>query len=144
MMGPLEVIVVGFEGERLTGGVARELDDIRSRKIIRVIDLLFVAKDMAGQVTVREVSDLSGSEADALGMTARPDQPGGRVGWFSETDLLAIADQLRPATSALVMLFEHAWAAQLRAAIVDAGGFMVARASMSEDVVDEFDALVSQ
>ena len=66
-LGPLEYLVVGFEGNQFTGQILAELQSAREKGIIRVIDLLVLMKDENGNITVAELSDLSGEEAERLG-----------------------------------------------------------------------------
>ncbi len=63
-LGPLEYLVVGFEGNRFTGQILSELRAARDKGIIRIIDLLLIMKDENGDITAMEMSDLSSEEAD--------------------------------------------------------------------------------
>ena len=50
-LGPLEYLVVGFEGNRFTGQILAELRAAQDKGIIRVIDLYAIKKDEQGNVT---------------------------------------------------------------------------------------------
>ncbi|MFL5664953.1 MAG: hypothetical protein ACJ8BW_26935, partial [Ktedonobacteraceae bacterium] len=63
-LGPLEYLVVGFEGNRFTGQILPELRAAREKGIIRVVDLFFLKKDEQGDTVAMELSDLSGEEAE--------------------------------------------------------------------------------
>ena len=58
-LGPLEYLVVGFEGNRFTGQILSELCAAKEKGIIRVIDLFVIKKDEQGNVTALALSDLS-------------------------------------------------------------------------------------
>ena len=58
-LGPLEYLVVGFEGNRFTGQILAELRAAQDKGIIHVIDLFAIKKDEQGNVTALELSDLS-------------------------------------------------------------------------------------
>ncbi len=60
VLGPLEYLVVGFEKYRFTGQILAELRAAQEKGIIRVVDLCVIQKDEQGNVTQRELSDLSG------------------------------------------------------------------------------------
>src|SRR5258708_87155 len=62
-MGPLEYVVIEFEGNHLTGEIVPELHRLRDLGIVRVVDLLLIQKDAQGSVSARELSDLSEEEA---------------------------------------------------------------------------------
>jgi hypothetical protein len=142
MIGPLEYVVVGFEGAFRTSDVVGEIDDLITDGVIRIIDLLFVTKDARGQSRFREIAELSDDEAAALGMVDDPSDQLEHLGWFSEDDMAAIATQLLPDTSAVVMLFEHVWAARLRTTVIGAGGYFLLEGRVPSDVTDEVEALV--
>jgi hypothetical protein len=54
-VGPLELVVLGFEGNGFTGEVADELDGLVSAGTIRLVDLAFATKDAEGHLTWAEV-----------------------------------------------------------------------------------------
>jgi hypothetical protein len=51
----------------LRGQILAELKEVRGRDVIRLLDLLFVARDEAGQVTAAELSDLPEEDRDRYG-----------------------------------------------------------------------------
>ena len=66
-LGPLEYLVVGFEGNRFTGQILAELRAAQDKGIIRVIDLHAIKKDGQGNVTELALSDLSPEVTTELG-----------------------------------------------------------------------------
>jgi len=69
-LGPLEYLVVGFEGNHFTGQILSELRAAQEKGIIRVIDLLVMKKNEQGNVTALELSELSEEEARPFGFLA--------------------------------------------------------------------------
>ena len=59
-LGPLEYLVVGFEGNRFTGQILSELRAAQEKGIIRVVDLLLLTKDESGNLAAVEMCDMSG------------------------------------------------------------------------------------
>ena len=57
-MGPVDYLVVEFPGNRMTGEGLPELVNLVDRGIIRIIDLLFVTRELDGSVAVAEIADL--------------------------------------------------------------------------------------
>ena len=49
-MGPVQLLVVGFEGGEPNGEILAELDRLREDDVVRLIDLAFVRKDDNGNV----------------------------------------------------------------------------------------------
>src|SRR2546428_5403457 len=70
-LGPLEYLVVGFEGNQFTGQILSELRTARDKGIIRIIDLLLIMKDENGDITAMEMSDLSNKKTEQFGPIAR-------------------------------------------------------------------------
>ncbi len=133
-LGPLEYLVVGFEGDRFTGQILAELRAAKEKGIIRVVDLLVLKKDGQGNVTVLELSDLSKEEAAELGPLA-----GGLLGLFAQEDIEQAAASIPNQSAAGLLLFEHTWAIGLRDAIRNAGGIPVAGGLVAPEVLQELE-----
>jgi uncharacterized membrane protein len=152
MLGPIQLLVVGFEtNEKFKGDIRRELTALRTRGVIRVLDLLFVLKDENGDVFAMEDTDLAPGEdvevgrliSQMLGLTEGAATPGGAdtnaltdtgadYGLTNE-DILEVADQIEPGTSAGILLIEHVWAAGLKQAIREAGGHPLAQGFLTPE-----------
>lgn len=139
ILGPLEYIVVGFEGNRFTGQILPELRAAREKGIIRVIDLLFIKKDENGDITATELRDLSEEEASQLGFSASD-----LLNVFEPDDIEAIASQMPDNSSTGLLLFEHTWAIPLKKAILNAGGVAVAGGLVAPAVVQMLEAELAQ
>jgi len=63
----VQLIVIAVEGGSFDRTVLDELRRLRERDAIRLLDLLFVAKDGRGDVVELEQSDFSADEGDAYG-----------------------------------------------------------------------------
>jgi hypothetical protein len=129
-LGPLEYLVVGFEGNRFTGQILAELRAAREKGIIRVVDLFVIKKDEQGNVTALELSDLSTEEATALGPLA-----GDLIGLFAQEDIDQVAADIPNKSAAGLLLFEHTWAIGLKEAIKNAGGVAVTGGFVAPDVL---------
>src|SRR3974377_776416 len=67
-LGPIQFLAVGFDRiDLFTGAIRRELQNLRSRGLIRLIDALFLIKDEDGGITRLEASDLTEEEKEQLG-----------------------------------------------------------------------------
>jgi hypothetical protein len=133
--GPMQVLVVGFDGTEFTGKIAAELRRLREHDIVRLADLIVVRKGADGDVETLETSDLSDAESEQLGSLAgaliglgaageqAPETDGALPGdvWF-------VADAIPAGTTAAVAVLEHRWAIPLRDAIQDSGGQLFADA----------------
>jgi uncharacterized membrane protein len=66
-IGPVQLIVLGFDHPEFHGEIIAELERLRESDTVRVIDSLAVYKDADGDVEVEHLSNLSEEEARELG-----------------------------------------------------------------------------
>ena len=137
-LGPLEYILIGFEGNRFTGQILRELRAAKEKGIIRIIDLLLIMKDENGDITALELSDLGGEDAEAFGPIA-----GDLLEVFEPDDVETAASDLPNNSSAALLLIEQTWAIPLKEAILNAGGIRVAGGSVRPEVVQMIEAEIA-
>ena len=140
--GPVQMLVLAFDGNRFRGEILPELERLKREGVVRVLDLLLVRKDSAGAITHLVASDLDWEEAATFGETmgtlaglAADGLPGAERGGmagmaemmdghlFDEDDAFRLEQLLPNETTAVVVLFEHLWAAPLLAAVARADGF---------------------
>jgi hypothetical protein len=131
-LGPLEYIVIGFEGNKFDGSIAREIEKVVEQKIIRLVDVVFVGKDAAGDVLIIEL-DAKDDPRFASFAPLLAD----RMGLFTPEDLATIASLLPPDTAGVALLFEHRWAVNIKDAMQAAGGFLVTRTVVPPEVLEE-------
>jgi len=130
---PLEYALIGFEGNKFSGKIVPELLDLAERGIVRFVDIVFIQKEEDGAVGTIELNDLDPELYEAFVPM------GEHVSSLFTTDDLAIAASKLPVNSAaMLILWENLWTANLRQAIVDAGGVLVERAQIAPEVVEEF------
>jgi hypothetical protein len=121
-LGPVDWIVVEFPGSDFgKGEVAPLLKDYVDRGLVRVLDLLFLKKDDDGAIEPFEIADLGEGE---LGEFRAFESEVATV--LSEQDVLELAETMDPGTSAVLLVWENAWAAPFGSAVRHAGGQLVA------------------
>src|SRR5262245_54742415 len=98
-VGPVEYIIVGFPENKFTGAIAPALIKLVESGTIRILDLLFIAKDADGNVLSFEFEDLEefASFADLDGDTG---------GLISPDDIEHAAAGLEPNSSAALLIWE--------------------------------------
>ncbi len=134
-LGPLEYVVIGFEGNRFDGSIAREIEKVVASKTIRLVDVVFVGRDADGAAVIIELSNTDDPRFASFAPLLTDVK-----GLFTPEDLEALADSLPLGTSGLALLFEHRWAENLKDAIGAAGGFLVQRVVVAPEVLDELSA----
>ena len=146
-IGPVQLLVLGFEEPEFHGEIIAELEKLRASDTVRVIDALAVHKDADGEIEVAHLSNLTKEEAIELGSKVgaliglgiageEGMEAGAEVGAAT-----AAADGIHPLedsdeawdvlaeipndSAAALLLIEHHWAVPLRDAIARAGGFRI-------------------
>jgi Family of unknown function (DUF6325) len=128
-IGPVEYIIVGFPGNQFTGAIAPALANLIDNGSIRVLDLLFVSKDIDGNVLAFEFDQL-----DELASYGQLDgEVGGVIG---EEDVAHAAEALEPNSSAALLVWEDVWATEFATAIRDSGGVLVEGGRIPHAVVE--------
>ena len=136
-IGPVQLLVIGFDDPELQGGVLAELTRLTDMDLVRVLDVLVLERDAEGSITVAELTGLPIDEMEHLGALAGAltdvDEDGhvgpelglperGIARLLDDLDLFDMLDEIPKGSAAAVALVEHRWAASLRRAIVGAGG----------------------
>ena len=116
-LGPVDWIVVEFPGSKFSGEIAPVLQDLVERGLIKVLDLMVLRKDDAGELEIFEVSDLAAGE---LGELRAEEAELAMV--LSERDVLDLAETIEPGSTAAVLVWENLWAAPFGTAVRHAGG----------------------
>jgi hypothetical protein len=135
-LGPVQILVVGFDEPRFEGKIRDELRRLRENDVVRLLDLVAVYKHDDGTVERLRIDDLS--EADAAefrqlaaalaGLETDGEERAEDVTDVGDADVWYVDDAIPPGSAAAVALLEHRWAIDLRDAIRDAGGFHLADA----------------
>jgi DNA-binding CsgD family transcriptional regulator len=131
MTAPLQVIALSFSRDNGSEDrILAEVDRLRGRGVLRLLDMLFVAKSQDGTVerlTIGADEDF-GSLLAAVVPVANGDRPAAPApgsAAFDPADARALADALEPGTALAFLLVEHYWAAPLFDAIAETGGTLI-------------------
>lgn len=121
-LGPIDYLVVEFPADRQPDGSALpHLIDLVERQIIRVLDLVFVRKEIDGSLARIAVEDL-GFEG-AIDATLFAEATSGLI---DRPDLEEAASVLEPGCSGAVLVYENRWAAPFASALRREGAQLVA------------------
>ena len=142
-IGPVQLIVLGFNHPNFHGEIADELERLRESDTVRVIDALAVHKDAEGEIEVAHLSNLTldearerGSKVGALiglgiegeegfekGAEAGAEAAADGIELFDDEQAWDVVADIPNDSAAALVLIEHHWAVPLRDAIARAGGF---------------------
>jgi hypothetical protein len=127
-IGPVDVAVIAFDGDKLSGGLAPTLADLQATGVVRFIDLAFVTKNEHGETEIAELAD--DEVSSSYRQIADP-----RFDVLEQADLASLASALPPQSSALVVVWENAWAANLASAVRESNARVMAFERIPFDVV---------
>ena len=140
MPGPLQVIAVSFgPGADFEGRVLAEVDRLQGRGVLRLLDMLFIAKNEDGTIQRLVVGD--DEDFGALLASIVPVDGSGLVGspvgegssGFDPADAWALAESLLPGTALAFLLIEHGWAQPLFDAIAETGGALLGEGFLTSE-----------
>ena len=145
-VGPVQLLVLGFDQPNFHGEVIEELERLKESNTIKVIDALAVHKDAEGDIEVAHLSNLTDEEAieigsvvgalvglgiegeeglelgAELGVIAGAD---GELDMFDEEDAWDVIAEIPNDSAAALLLLEHHWAVPLRNTVARAGGVRI-------------------
>jgi uncharacterized membrane protein len=155
-VGPIQVIVFGFDTtDKMRGQILQELTRLRTRGLIRVIDILLAKKEPSGEIRAMEMEGLTAAEKrdfgrvvqgllTAGGSTSSAVQPASGVEMLdaslqsvglSAADIVRAANALPPGKAIGILMFEHTWAIPLRDAIRSVGGIPLTQGFVTHEAL---------
>jgi DNA-binding NarL/FixJ family response regulator len=141
MTAPLQVIALSFSRDAGSEDrILAEVDRLRGRGVLRLLDMLFVAKSQDGTIERLTIGDdedfgslLAAVVPVADGGPAGP-TPTDRLAAFDPADARALAASLEPGTALAFLLVEHYWAAPLFDAIAETGGTLIGEGFLTAEI----------
>jgi Family of unknown function (DUF6325) len=138
-IGPVQLMSIGFEpGARFEGRIVDELAKLESERTIRILDLLFIARDPESEKLVlleHQEESMGAIVAAMLGLVLDGEEEQEHSFGFSSDEIADMAAGLDPGAAAGLILIEHVWARDLKRAIRDAGGRPLADALLTPEAV---------
>src|SRR6202167_196156 len=132
MTAPLQVIALRFSRDAGSEDrILAEVDRLRGRGVLRLLDMLFVARAQDGTIerlTIGDDEDFGSLLAAVVpGAGGGPAVAGGADGAApsAPADAWSLPDSLEPGTALAFLLVEHYWAEPLFDAIAETGGTLI-------------------
>lgn len=132
MRGPIDYIIVGFEGNKFDGSILRELGEAIDKGIIGLVALSVIVKDGGGAIQTINIADIGDDYVVEFSEKYKPSNQ-----HITSEDIDEVADLLEPNTAAGMLVVEHLWAKPLKEAIVKANGRLIAEGRIHPEAADE-------
>lgn len=134
MRGPIDYIVVGFEGNKFDGSILKAIGDAIDKGIIALVALEVVVKDKDGKVVQAGVNEAGDQYWQEFSSKYKTDPS-----LVDSADVTEVADLLQNNTSAGLLVIEQLWAKPLKEALIKANGVLVAEGRIHPDAAAELD-----
>jgi DNA-binding NarL/FixJ family response regulator len=137
MTAPLQLIALTFRLE--AGAESRllaEVDRIKGRGVLRVLDMVVVAKGRDGTVEALEVGDGEDFGSLLAGIAPFGEQAAGdgAAGERAGSGVDALVNSVEPGNGVAFLLVEHLWASPLADAVSAAGGALISDDFLTGDI----------
>ncbi len=132
-VGPIEIVVIGFESGTFTGEIVQELSALVDAGTISIVDGLFVRRTGEDELEFLELDQVA-DDSDVSRLADLADRIDGLV---SDEDVDELAADLPVGGAAAILVFEHTWVKPLRDAVVAAGGELAESIRIPGPVVSE-------
>jgi hypothetical protein len=129
-MGPVSYLIVEFPGNKMTGEGFSLLVDLVDRGLIRILDLLFVSRDVDGSMQIIDLQDLDRDGKFDLTLFE-----GVSSGLLDSSDVADATSVIEPGSSAGILIFENSWATPFIEALRRADAQLVAAGYIPHDTI---------
>jgi hypothetical protein len=129
-MGPISYLIVEFPGSKMTGNGFQVLVDLVDRGVIRILDLVFVTRDLDGSMRALALQDIDRDGKFDLAIFE-----GVSSGLLDHSDLADAASAIEPGSSAGILIFENRWATTFIEALREGDAQLVAAGYIPQDTI---------
>ncbi len=136
MAAPLEYIIVRFPENNFTGEIIPELAALVDGGLIRIVDLVFVAKGDDGSAVALEVDEHDHLSA----FVALEGEVGGVIG---PDDIEHAAESIASGSSVLMLVWQDLWVEPFADALRRAGGELIEGARIPAEIAEEVEAALA-
>lgn len=132
MRGPIDFIIVGFEGNKFDGSILRAIGDAIDNGVISLVSLVVIKKDADGILSLMDIAPENDTYVMEFTELYKPDNTK-----VTKEDIDEVADLVENNTSVGLLVVEQLWAIPLKKALIDANGVLVAEGRIHPDAAAE-------
>lgn len=134
MRGPIDYIVVGFEGNKFDGSILKSLAGAIDQGVIALVGLTVVSRDDQDNVTTLGIAGAGDEYAVEFAQKYLPQ--GATV---DQDDIDEVAELINKNCTAGMLVVEQLWAKPLKEALINANGVLLAEGRIHPDAAAELD-----
>jgi hypothetical protein len=124
--GPVEFHLIEFNDNRPHPDVIEAMKETFATGAVRLLDIVFISKDEAGEVSVYEVEEVTDAGVEIL-----------EKGLAGSEDIDLFAEDIAPGHSAAIVAIELVWAKNFASALNATGGFVAHSETVPAPVVNQ-------
>lgn len=132
MRGPIDYIIVGFEGNKFDGKIIEALTKAAESGVIDILALALVSKNSDGVVSTIDATEIGDDILINVTQSIKTDNS-----MVSKEDIDEVGDLLKDNTTAGLLVIEQLWAKPLKEALVNANGVLVAEGRIHPEAAEE-------
>jgi Family of unknown function (DUF6325) len=132
MHGPIDYIVVGFEGNKFDGSILKALADAIDNGTIALVALAAVIKGEDGTVSQLDITNLGDTYLTEFSQKYPTNND-----MVNSDDIDEVGDLLETNTAAGFLVVEQLWAIPLKQAILNANGTLLAEGRIHPEAAAE-------
>lgn len=132
MRGPIDYIIVGFEGNNFKGDILKALEDASNQGVIAVLALAIVSKDSQGTVTMLDAVNTGDDYLVSFSQNYKLDNS-----IVDQDDIDEVGELLENNSTAGLLVVEQLWAKPLKKALIDANGVLISEGRIHPDAAEE-------
>lgn len=113
--GPVDLLFIGFEGERPGPAITEALAELIEDETISLLDLIFASRNDAGELSILEIDELpEGHDLSDVDLV--------EPGLAAMQDVEELAANIPAGSSAALLAVELTWARNFSSALAESGG----------------------
>lgn len=128
--GPFEYLILEFPGDHVGEEALSVLAELATPGAVRILDLVYLHRDAAGEVTWYEADEPGSPDPDASALFEED-----RCDLLNDSDLEAAAELLGLGTCGCLVVIENVWESRLADAVRGIDGRVALDERCSEDQV---------
>ncbi|MFZ1301456.1 MAG: DUF6325 family protein [Candidatus Microsaccharimonas sp.] len=134
MRGPIDYIIVGFEGNKFDGSILNSIADAIDKDIISLVALALITKAEDGTIALIDIVDSGDENAVQFAQKYQVN-----ASLIDQDDVDETADLLPNNTAAGLLIIEQKWALPLKQALLNANGVLIGEGRIHPEAVLELD-----
>ncbi|MBX4201799.1 hypothetical protein KW803_02810 [Candidatus Saccharibacteria bacterium] len=134
MRGPIDYIIVGFEGNKFDGSILKALADALDKGVIGLVGLSVISKDNEGTVTTLDIADMGDEYVTEFTQKYVTDNKA-----TEKDDIDEAGELLENNSTAGLLVVEQLWAKPLKQALIDANGVLLAEGRIHPEAASELE-----